>query len=512
LATSFVANRRRTLAALLRTWNVPLTPRRCRRAWRWIVPVNVGVAMFVVGMAYWTSFTLTGLTYRITASQAALVQALSIGLLAFGTRRSQLRALSLWLGIAAAIPLSWVWVPPGMSAVWLHRLVAMFVAMVAMSVLYSVGIVKLIRRENAWTRAAQRLVRVTLAMAGLALAILMVVEVVHYRVDSAVPIHPAALGLTAGTLAVLVLALLAAAVVPGRDPLDLDERRRTGYVYAAEILLSLLILHLRLTLPWLFAGVFERYWPLVVMVIAFLGVGLSEFFRRRRQYVLSTPLGNTGILLPMLPVLGFWIAPRTEVDYSGLLLGVGALYTALAATRRSFLFAMAALAAVNGSLWYLLYRTEGLGLLEHPQLWIIPPALCVLVAVQLNAERLGRERVVATRYLTATFIYASSTADIFLNGVGQAPWLPFALAAISLAGIFCGIWLRIRAFLYLGTAFLLVALATVIWYAAVDLEQTWVWWVSGIVAGVFIIVLFAVFEQRREQLLRVVDELKDWER
>ena len=44
---------------------------------------------------------------------------------------------------------------------------------------------------------------------------------------------------------------------------------------------------------------------------------------------------------------------------------------------------LAALAA-NGGLWYLLNRYEDYNFLEHPQLWLIPPALCVLAAAQIN--------------------------------------------------------------------------------------------------------------------------------
>ena len=73
----------------------------------------------------------------------------------------------------------------------------------------------------------------------------------------------------------------------------------------------------------------------------------------------------------------------------------------------------------------------------------------------------------------------SSTGDVFLNGVANAPWLPLVLAGLSLAGVFVGIMLRVRSFVYLGSAFLVLALFTMIWYAAVDLEQTWLWYVCG---------------------------------
>jgi hypothetical protein len=244
------------------------------------------------------------------------------------------------------------------------------------------------------------------------------------------------------------------------------------------------------------------------MVVAFVGVGVGEIFKRRQQRVLGEPLESTGALLPLLPAMGFWLV-SSDVHYSLLLISIGALYAGLAALRKSFLFAALSAAAINGSLWYLLYTREGLGIAEHPQLWLIPPALCALVAGFLNRERLSTEQSAALRYGSAIVIYASSTADIFINGVAEAPWLPAVLAAISIAGVFAGILLQVRAFLYLGTSFLLVAILTVIWHAAQ--QRTWVYWIAGIVTGVLIIVLFGIFEKRRDDILRLVERLKQWD-
>jgi hypothetical protein len=226
--------------------------------------------------------------------------------------------------------------------------------------------------------------------------------------------------------------------------------------------------------------------------------------------VLSEPLTNTGALLPLLPALGFW-ASSSEVHYSLLLLTVGVLYAAVSALRKSFGFAMLAAVAANGSLWYLLHKGEGLGLADHPQLWLIPPALCVLVAGYLNRQRLSAEQSAALRYGSAIVIYASSTADVFINGVADAPWLPAVLAGLSILGVFAGIVLRVRAFLYLGITFLIVALMTIIWYAAVERERTWILWVAGIVTGVLILFLLGLFEKRRDDVLRMVERLKQWE-
>jgi hypothetical protein len=70
--------------------------------------------------------------------------------------------------------------------------------------------------------------------------------------------------------------------------------------------------------------------------------------------------------------------------------------------------------------------------------------------------------------------------------------------------------LRVRAFLFLGTGFLLLALFAMIWHAAVDLEQTWLWAVTGILAGAMIITVFALFEKKRQEVLRLVEQLKEW--
>jgi hypothetical protein len=57
----------------------------------------------------------------------------------------------------------------------------------------------------------------------------------------------------------------------------------------------------------------------------------------------------------------------------------------------------------------------------------------------------------------------------------------------------------------------MLSLLTIIWHAAHDLQQTWVWSASGIVAGVLILALFALFEKKRQEVLRLVDQLKEWQ-
>jgi hypothetical protein len=266
-------------------------------------------------------------------------------------------------------------------------------------------------------------------------------------------------------------------------------------------------------MPWLFQGIFMAWWPLVVMAIAFLGVGLAEWFNRRQQKILAEPLERTGILLPHLPVLAFrFVKPDNyQMDYSLVLLVVGGMYAALAVTRKSMGFGLLAALAANGGLWHYLHRLEGVGLLEHPQLWLIPPALCVLAAAYLNRDRLNTQQMTAIRYITSMTIYLSSTADIFLQGVAQAPWLPVVLAVLAVLGVLAGIMLRVRAFLFLGSGFLVLAIVTMIWHVAVDLDQIWVWPAALVALGIVVLAFFGVGEKRRHDMLQMVDQLKQWQ-
>jgi hypothetical protein len=339
--------------------------------------------------------------------------------------------------------------------------------------------------------------------------------------------HPSAIAGVAAALLGLMAAGISFAVLPGRDPLGLSERGRKLYVYAAEFLLVLLFLHLWLTMPQLFGTRLAQYWTLIVMAVAFLGVGLSEYFQRKGLSTLAEPLQRTGVFLPLLPLLAFWVHPPAAVHafaaerfpglrpmldyldriqpdygkYSVLWFLLGALYTMVAVTKRSFRFALLAALAANFGMWALLFQSN-LDFLKHPQMWLIPLALIALVAEHINRDRLNPQQSNALRYLSLLVIYLSSTADMFL-------W-PIVLAVLSLLGVAAGILLRIRAFLYLGVTFLCLVIFSMIWLAAVEQQHMWVWWVSGIFLGGFIFTLVAIFESRRNDVLRVLNELKSW--
>jgi hypothetical protein len=495
----------------------------------WFPPAQAVVACGVIALSLWMCLDFATAAERLAgpAAVALLIPAAVMLIGRAGFVENGVRPVSLVLGALAAAEIGWACPDPASPTAWLHRNVLLMVALVAMTALYGVALPRWLARDPEWVRWGRRFGPALGVLASLTLLVLLVQEFRLY--DPLTRRTPMAWPEVLVVLAALLMLMVSGirfAVVPGRDPFGLSERGRSLYIYAVELLLVLLFVHLRLTVPELFRGWLTRYWTFVVMLIAFLGVGLSEFFERRKLRVLAEPLQRTGVFLPLLPLLAFWVRPaapnlppllaelhkplQTFNSYAFLWLLVCGLYALVSLTRRSFVFALLAALAANFALWSLLTH-HGIAFLLHPQCWLIPLAAIVLAAEHINRDRLGPELSAGLRYLGICMIYVSSTADLFIAGLGNSVMLPIVLAILSLAGVLAGILFRVRAFLFLGISFLFLDVFTMIWYAAVDRYQTWLWWVSGIVLGAAILTLFAVFEKRRNDVLHLLEEIKQWD-
>ncbi len=507
LLSSYLWSRREELASLLVRWGAELHVSRVSSR-TWIIPANSLLALVVILLGLGVQWTCEQLPIRLAASQAVLAQALAIGLLARGWRATEIRLVALAIAAIGAVSFGWAWLPVDARA--LDRAVVMLVVGAAITVLYAGLLIKWLRGPNEWTNAARRLVPTLVTLNAICLLFILYTETSQYFLAGAVAMSPVSMFAVVLTLWGLAAACILAACVPGRDPFAWSESQRGRYVYAAELLLGLLFWHLRMSMPMLFGGIFRQYWPLVVLGIAYVVAGLSEYFRRSGKRVLAQPLERTGLALPLLPFIGFWWGANS-VHPSFVLLAAGGLYAIHALVRRSFAMGVWAALVTNAALWYFWHHTAELYVWRHPQVWLIPPSLCILVAAYWNRHQLSNRQMSTVRYLCSAIIYASSTTEIVLNGVGQAPWLPVVLAGLSLTGIAAGIWLRTRAFLYLGLSFLLVSLLSVIWYATVDLHQTWLLYVTGIITGVLIIGTFALFERKQQEILERMERLKHWE-
>ena len=63
----------------------------------------------------------------------------------------------------------------------------------------------------------------------------------------------------------------------------------------------------------------------------------------------------------------------------------------------------------------------------------------------------------------------------------------------------------------LSASFALVSLMTMVAHAAQAINHVWPWWAFGVGMGIAILVLFGVFEKKREEMLRLIARLREWE-
>ena len=501
----------------------------------WFPALQAGVAGSAAALGTWIAIDLdfdgivhplSGLLAGRPAGPLAGIITLAAALATTGLAERRWRTgwqyAAIGLGTLALAELGWAWLPADLALPWLHRSVVLMVAGVAATLAAGFGIERIVRTGSDWIDAGRGSVPV-LAGTGLAAFLAVLLQEAGYYFlycerFEAVPMAMAAKLIVVAALAGLFVGCLALALVPRLDPFRLSDRGRTVYVYLAEVLILLVCLHLRWTMPDLFRlEIMKKYWMLMVMGAAFAGAGLSELFQRRRMPVLSEPLERTAVLLPLAPALSFFFVPGDGSDWLGLagaspavwFLG-GLFYGVLAVTKRKPWFGALSVAAANVGLCVLWQRHE-LYFADRPQLWLIPVALCLLVAEYLNHDRLSGAQSAAARYFALCTIYVSSSAE-YLPAVGKSVWLPLILVLLSLAGIFAGVVLRIRSFLYMGVAFLLLVIVTMIRWAYVDLEVTWILWVCLILLGLAILTAVGMYERRRDRIVAAVKDFRQWQR
>lgn len=476
----------------------------------WFSSSQIIASAIALPLIAWTTYAFDEPSQRLAAPGAAALLMVSMILRAQSTRGELRRALQLavpFLAVLVVAEAIWVAWPLSTSR-WLEASVVAMTALGVISAVCGVFAARGSRGNESWSEASRRCLPVLGALFASVLAAVLVQEAILPTEQR--PVSIPAVVLVAVTLVTLLLSALVLAVSPRPDPFGLSDRGRQIYVYAAELLIVVLAAHFRFSVPQLFQlGIFRRYWLFWIMACAFAGAALADFFERLRKPVLAEPLARTALFLPLLPAIGVWMQLNTQT--SPLLWFLVAVFYAFQAfARRSAWCVLAATASFNLGLWFTWHQWD-LSFTTHLQLWLIPPAIAALAAEHFNRDRLAGEQAAALRYFALGAIYVSSTADMFVTGIGESLILPLILALLSVAGVLLGIMLRVRAFLLLGVTFLLVVLLTMIWHAAYDRHHTWVWWVSGIVLGIAIISMFALFEKRRNDVLAAIERLRTWE-
>src|SRR5262249_11437156 len=132
-----------------------------------------------------------------------------------------------------------------------------------------VGLARILSRHRAWAECSRQLGPLLGALASVMLLVVLGQEAALYDWhEGRTPMALWSILIVALALAGLIAAGVAFVLQPQRDPFGLSEEGRTLYVYAGELLLVLLFVHFRLTVPELFRlEILARYWTFIVMGI-----------------------------------------------------------------------------------------------------------------------------------------------------------------------------------------------------------------------------------------------------
>jgi hypothetical protein len=197
-------------------------------------------------------------------------------------------------------------------------------------------------------------------------------------------------------------------------------------------------------------------------------------------------------------------------DYELLFLGAALMNVMLAFFRRSFLHALLAALAGNASLWMMFVGLDFM-LLEHIQIWLIPPAISVLVVAQIFQRDMKKESLSTIRYVTVSAIYLASTSEMLLKWASgtDGVLLLVVLAIMSLFGIAVGMLVRIRQLVYLGIGFLILSLSGMLTKVAI-LGTIFVFGVI-IVVGAAMMIAMMTREKYAPWIKQKLDEIEGWE-
>ncbi len=242
----------------------------------------------------------------------------------------------------------------------------------------------------------------------------------------------------AAALASMIMLILLAGVETART-------RSPGWVYGTAGMVFAFGAYLRLLM-------FGPIPPMLLDTAALLGAGyalhLVRYFGKWRS--IENPVGTITLALPIVALVTIpWHLGSPHA--AAALLSAGLLYLSMYRSGAGGWLLYPAVLLINGSiyLWIPLWAER----LHLVQLYVIPGALSVLALLHLHRRTLNRSVLNTTRLAATCALYAAATADLFLR-----PELTvfILMVGLSMAGISAGITLRIRAFLYGATAFLVL--------------------------------------------------------
>ena len=239
-----------------------------------------------------------------------------------------------------------------------------------------------------------------------------------------------------------------------------------------------------------------------IIGLAFMLFGLNIVVSRSKSPKLSVflrPSFYSALFLPFLLPAMTPLGPDTHATLSLVVFSAAAFYALIARRER-----------LNWAIWLSVILFNIAVYLWVPQLsrsshllqlYVIPGALSVLILAQLHRHELNRKTLTSVRYAAAGVILAVSSLEALVSSEMQL--LHFVLVlCLSLCGTVAGISLKVRPFIYVSLAFLVV---NVLGQLGLQFQrQSDVLLRAGILIGVGfgVIAVMIYFNVRREQIIR----------
>ncbi|MEH1889677.1 MAG: DUF2157 domain-containing protein [Nostoc sp.] len=204
----------------------------------------------------------------------------------------------------------------------------------------------------------------------------------------------------------------------------------------------------------------------------------------------------------IIPLIILW-ETRLQTYPITLIIAAG-FYIFLAKVGENIRFTYISVALIDWALYrwfYELHLTDAL--------WYVTPiGLSLLYIAQVDTQ-LKLPDYKASRHILRVLASGLICGWAILFNQDTA-WIP---GIFSLIGIFAGLALQVRAFLYIGTATFLI---TTIYQSVIfSLHYSFLKWVVGLLVGILLIYIAANFETRRAQITSLIrsaiDEFQSWE-
>jgi hypothetical protein len=210
----------------------------------------------------------------------------------------------------------------------------------------------------------------------------------------------------------------------------------------------------------------------------------------------------------LFPLAGLFTAPWGQPLYvAALLVGYAAHFAALAAhPSQRGMSSLVSVGAFNAAL-FLVWRGTGAG---EPQFYVIPAGLSLLVLLRVFQEALEPDTRAKLRALAITLVYVAGAWKplMFQDGGGM-----LACVFLCLVGVAAGVALRIRSYVYLGSAFLVTCVLANLARFGIRDHRMGAAFLSLLGVGVvgFMVLFTAKRVELQERYARVRAMLETWE-